>query len=72
MDDHRRYPARPVAVGPDQFQFHKYGQRVYAVPEDDLVLVRLGRDLGYRHWPELLSEMARWLEESTSGGRARR
>jgi CubicO group peptidase (beta-lactamase class C family) len=55
-----------------QFARGKYGQHLYVVPDSDLVLVRLGRDLGYRHWPELLSEMARRLDESTSGGKARR
>jgi hypothetical protein len=29
------------------------------------VLVRFGRDAGYPHWPELLSDLARRLDEST-------
>jgi CubicO group peptidase (beta-lactamase class C family) len=52
---------------PAFFARGKYGQHLYVVPEDDLVLVRFGRDAGYRHWPELLSEMARQLEEPSSG-----
>jgi CubicO group peptidase (beta-lactamase class C family) len=55
-----------------QFARGKYGQHIYVVPEDDLVLVRFGRDFGYPDWPELLSELARRLDQSTSGGSARR
>jgi CubicO group peptidase (beta-lactamase class C family) len=41
-----------------QFARGNYGQHVYVVPEDDVVLVRFGRDFGYPHWPELLSDLA--------------
>ena len=41
-----------------QFARGKYAQHVYVVPEHDLVLVRFGRDFGYPHWPELLSDLA--------------
>jgi CubicO group peptidase (beta-lactamase class C family) len=54
-----RQPPAVVARG-------KYGQHIYVVPESDLVLVRFGRDSGYRHWPELLSDLARRLDESAS------
>jgi CubicO group peptidase (beta-lactamase class C family) len=49
VQDDRRPPA--------WFARGKYGQHIYVVP-DDLVLVRLGRDAGYEHWPELLGELA--------------
>jgi CubicO group peptidase (beta-lactamase class C family) len=55
-----------------QFARGKYGQHLYVVPESDLVLVRLGRDVGYQYWPQLLSEMARRLDSSASSGSARR
>jgi CubicO group peptidase (beta-lactamase class C family) len=45
----------------------KYGQHLYVVPASDLVLVRFGRDAGYRHWPQLLSDLARQLDQATSG-----
>jgi CubicO group peptidase (beta-lactamase class C family) len=53
VQDDRRPPAR--------FARGKYAQHIYVVPDSDLVLVRFGRDAGYRHWPELLSELARRL-----------
>jgi CubicO group peptidase (beta-lactamase class C family) len=59
VQDDRRPPA--------QFARGKYGQHLYLVPEDDLVLVRLGRDVGYPHWPALLSDLARRLNEATTG-----
>jgi hypothetical protein len=31
-----------------------------------LVLVRFGRDVGYPHWPRVLSDLARRLDEATS------
>ena len=49
-------PGRPPAAGP--VRPGKYAQHVYVVPEHDLVLVRFGRDFGYPHWPELLSDLA--------------
>jgi CubicO group peptidase (beta-lactamase class C family) len=52
---------------PAFFARGKYGQHIYVVPDQDLVLVRFGRDTGYPHWPELLSDIARQLDESTSG-----
>jgi CubicO group peptidase (beta-lactamase class C family) len=55
-----------------QFARGKYGQHLYVVPDLDLVLVRLGRDVGYQYWPQLLSEMARRLDSSASSGSARR
>jgi CubicO group peptidase (beta-lactamase class C family) len=68
IQDNRRPPAL--------FARGKYGQHIYVVPDSDLVLVRFGRDAGYPHWPQLLSDMARQLDESTSGeepdGRRRR
>jgi CubicO group peptidase (beta-lactamase class C family) len=51
---------------PALFARGKYGQHLYVVPEDDLVLVRLGTDTGYRHWPQLLSDLASRLDQSTS------
>jgi CubicO group peptidase (beta-lactamase class C family) len=60
VQDDRRPRAR--------FARGKYGQHIYVVPGSDLVLVRFGRDLGYPHWPQLLSDLARRLDESTSGG----
>jgi hypothetical protein len=50
-----------------QFARGKYGQYIYVVAASDLVLVRLGWDVGYRHWPQLLSDLARRLNESASG-----
>jgi CubicO group peptidase (beta-lactamase class C family) len=50
-----------------QFARDKYGQRIYLVPEDDLVLVRFGRDSGYQYWPELLDDLARRLDRATRG-----
>jgi hypothetical protein len=49
-----------------QFARGKYGQHLYVVPDADLVLVRLGREVGYPHWPELLSDLASRLDQSTS------
>jgi CubicO group peptidase (beta-lactamase class C family) len=54
VQDDRRPPAR--------FALGKYGQYLYVVPDSDLVLVRFGRDVGYPHWPELLSDMAARLD----------
>jgi hypothetical protein len=50
-----------------QFARGKCGQHIYVVAASDLVLVRLGWDVGYRHWPQLLSDLARRLNESASG-----
>ena len=55
MQDNRRPPA-VLAIG-------KYAQHIFVVPDSDLVLVRFGRDDGYRHWPELLGDLARRLDE---------
>jgi CubicO group peptidase (beta-lactamase class C family) len=52
---------------PAAFARGKYGQHLYVVPASDLVLVRFGRDAGYRHWPELLSDLARRLAQATTG-----
>jgi CubicO group peptidase (beta-lactamase class C family) len=52
---------------PAVFARGKYGQHLYVVPASDLVLVRFGRDAGYRHWPQLLSDLASRLDESISG-----
>jgi CubicO group peptidase (beta-lactamase class C family) len=52
---------------PAVFARGKYGQHLYVVPKTGLVLVRFGTDAGYPHWPELLSDLARRLDESTSG-----
>jgi CubicO group peptidase (beta-lactamase class C family) len=64
-----RHPPAVLARG-------KYGQHLYVVPDSDLVLVRFGRDAGYRHWPELLGDLASRLDQATSGeepgGRRRR
>jgi CubicO group peptidase (beta-lactamase class C family) len=46
--------SRPAAF----FARGRYGQHIYVVPEDDLVLVGFGTDTGYRHWPQLLSDLA--------------
>jgi CubicO group peptidase (beta-lactamase class C family) len=51
---------------PALFARGKYGQHIYVVPKDDLILVRLGTDAGYRHWPQLLSDLASRLDQSTS------
>jgi CubicO group peptidase (beta-lactamase class C family) len=59
VQDDRRPPAR--------FALGKYGQHLYVVPDSDLVLVRFGRDAGYPHWPELLDDLARRLDQSISG-----
>jgi CubicO group peptidase (beta-lactamase class C family) len=58
VQDQRRPPAR-LALG-------KYGQYIYVVPDSDLVLVRFGRDAGYRYWPELLDDLARRLDEAAT------
>ena len=55
-----RHPPAVLARG-------RYGQHLYVVPDSDLVLVRFGRDAGYRHWPQLLSDLARQLDQATSG-----
>jgi CubicO group peptidase (beta-lactamase class C family) len=52
---------------PAVFARGKYGQHLYVVPDSDLVLVRFGRDAGYPHWPQLLSDLARQLDQATSG-----
>jgi CubicO group peptidase (beta-lactamase class C family) len=52
---------------PAVFARGKYGQHLYVVPASDLVLVRFGRDTGYRHWPQLLSDLARRLDQATAG-----
>jgi CubicO group peptidase (beta-lactamase class C family) len=52
---------------PAVFARGKYGQHLYVVPDSDLVLVRFGRDAGYRHWPQLLSDLARRLDQATAG-----
>jgi CubicO group peptidase (beta-lactamase class C family) len=52
---------------PAFFARGKYGQHLYVVPDSHLVLVRFGRDAGYRHWPELLSDLARRLDQATTG-----
>jgi CubicO group peptidase (beta-lactamase class C family) len=52
---------------PAVFARGKYGQHLYVVPDSDLVLVRFGRDAGYPHWPQLLSDLARRLDQATSG-----
>jgi CubicO group peptidase (beta-lactamase class C family) len=58
---------------PAFFARGKYGQHIYVVPADDLVLVRFGTDTGYRHWPQLLSDLARRLALPHQGeGRGRR
>jgi CubicO group peptidase (beta-lactamase class C family) len=49
-----------------QFARGKYGQHLYVVPDEDLVLVRFGRDVGDADWPELFSDLARRLDESTT------
>ena len=41
----------------------KDAQQLYVVPASDLVLVRFGRDVGDRHRPQLLSDLARRLDE---------
>jgi len=45
----------------------KYAQHLYVVPNTRLVLVRFGTDVGYPNWPQLLSDLARRLDEPTSG-----
>jgi CubicO group peptidase (beta-lactamase class C family) len=45
----------------------KYGQHIYVVPQTRLVLVRFGRDNGGVRWPDLLSDLAKRLDTSTSG-----
>jgi CubicO group peptidase (beta-lactamase class C family) len=52
---------------PAVFARGKYGQHIYVIPDSDLVLVRFGRDAGYPHWPQLLSDLARQLDQATSG-----
>jgi CubicO group peptidase (beta-lactamase class C family) len=37
--------------------------RPLGMEADGLVLVRFGRDDGYRHWPDLLGDLARRLDE---------
>jgi CubicO group peptidase (beta-lactamase class C family) len=59
VQDDRRPPA-VLAIG-------KYAQHIFVVPDSDLVLVRFGRDDGYRHWPELLGDLARRLDEPAPG-----
>jgi CubicO group peptidase (beta-lactamase class C family) len=45
----------------------RYGQHLYVVPESGLVLVRFGTDTGGQQWPQLLSDLARWLDQATTG-----
>jgi CubicO group peptidase (beta-lactamase class C family) len=52
---------------PAVFARGKYAQHLYVVPDSDLVLVRFGRDAGYPHWLQLLSDLARQLDQATSG-----
>ena len=42
----------------DDEELVRMGLRVLIESEDDLVLVRFGTDTGYRHWPQLLSDLA--------------
>jgi CubicO group peptidase (beta-lactamase class C family) len=44
----------------------KYAQQIYVVPDTKLVLVRFGKDFGYEHWPELLSDLATRLDDRGS------
>jgi hypothetical protein len=48
----------------------KYAQHIFVVPDSDLVLVRFGRDDGYRHWPDLLGDLARRLDEPAPAPRS--
>ncbi|HZD02817.1 MAG TPA: serine hydrolase [Actinomycetes bacterium] len=54
-----QHDRRPSAV----FARGKYGQHIYVVAKTRLVLVRFGRDSGDQHWPQLLSNLARQLDE---------
>lgn len=53
-----------------QFARGKYAQHLCVVPESGLVLVRIGRDSGYPHQPQLLGELAGRLAEPASGKRS--
>jgi CubicO group peptidase (beta-lactamase class C family) len=59
----------PTGGGSVPSSGYRYGQHLYVVPDSDLVLVRLGRDAGYPHWPQLLSDLARQLDQATSGSK---
>jgi CubicO group peptidase (beta-lactamase class C family) len=48
---------------PAFFALGKYAQLIYVVPATRLVLVRFGRAAGYDRWPELLSDLARRLDD---------
>jgi CubicO group peptidase (beta-lactamase class C family) len=52
---------------PAFFALGKYGQHIYVVPESGLVLVRFGTDVGYQDWRQLLGDLARRLDASSSG-----
>jgi CubicO group peptidase (beta-lactamase class C family) len=58
---------------PAFFARGKYAQHIYVVPESGLVLVRFGTEVGYQHWPQLLSNLASRLVLPHQGeGHARR
>jgi CubicO group peptidase (beta-lactamase class C family) len=48
----------------------KYGQYIYVAPENDLVIVRLGKEegeRGYGYWPVLFDQLATELDTSVKG-----
>ncbi|MER3389332.1 MAG: serine hydrolase [Microcella sp.] len=42
----------------DFFARGNFGQFIYVAPETDTIIVRLGREPGYDHWPALLDRLA--------------
>ncbi|MEV2268820.1 serine hydrolase domain-containing protein [Nonomuraea africana] len=53
---------RPGSGAPNDYWAQgNHGQFVYVSPGQDVVLLRLGIEYEYEHWPELLAELARRL-----------
>lgn len=60
----RRHPVAAAGAplglkpGPDFYAKGQHGQYVFVAPEQDMVIVRLGRERGTEVWPALLAEIA--------------
>ncbi|MDZ5459458.1 serine hydrolase domain-containing protein [Azohydromonas lata] len=51
-------PMPPIHPGPNFFAQGLYGQYIFVAPEQDMVIVRLGRNSGGQDWPRLLGRLA--------------
>ncbi|WP_157991537.1 serine hydrolase domain-containing protein [Caldimonas tepidiphila] len=53
-------PGTPLGVrpGPNFYARGQHGQYVFVAPQQEMVIVRLGRERGTENWPALLDELA--------------